>query len=107
MKITILNFSILTVLICSVFSHLVIRSPVSLKKYFAEKYGPNSNGIPYSLANFGDVPYGRTIVGELATPSVLENCIYEDIPNPNQTKKIILSQRDDCKFTQKALNSQK
>lgn len=52
-------------------SDLFIRSPASLKKYFTDKYGENSNGIPYSLANFGDVPYGRTIVGELITPTVL------------------------------------
>ena len=41
----------------------MIRSPTSLKKYFNEKYGLNSTGIPYSIANFGDVPYGRSIVG--------------------------------------------
>lgn len=62
---------IFTLLLCCALSDLVIRSPLTLKKYFAEKYGPNLNGIPYSVANFGDVPYGRTIVGELTTPTVL------------------------------------
>jgi hypothetical protein len=28
-------------------------------------------GIPYSVANFGDIPYGKTIVGELTLPTVL------------------------------------
>lgn len=71
MKIAINKAVILSVLFCLALSDLVIRSPLTLKKYFADKYGPNSNGIPYSLANFGDIPYGRTIVGELATPTVL------------------------------------
>ena len=71
MKITISKALTFTLLLCCTLSDLVIRSPASLKKYFADKYGPNSNGIPYSLANFGDAPYGRTIVGELATPTVL------------------------------------
>lgn len=71
MKISISKALIFTLLLCCALSDLVIRSPVSLKTYFANKYGSNSNGIPYSLANFGDVPYGRTIVGELATPTVL------------------------------------
>lgn len=98
---------IISLLLTLTTSNLVIRSPASLKKYFTDKYGENSTGIQYSLANFGDVPYGRSIVGELTTPTVLENCVYEDIPNPNKTKKIILSERNDCKFTQKALNTQK
>ena len=71
MKIAICKALIFSLIFCFALSDLVIRSPVSLKKYFSDKYGLNSNGIPYSLANFGDVPYGRTIVGELATPTVL------------------------------------
>lgn len=71
MKITMKRLISFIILVCCVISDLVIRSPASLKKYFDDKYGPNSTGIPYSLANFGDVPYGRSLVGELATPTVL------------------------------------
>jgi|LakMenEpi03Aug12_release.lakeMendotaPanAssembly.Ray.scaffolds.fasta_scaffold4487996_1 hypothetical protein len=71
MKIAISKALIFTLLLCYALSDLVIRSPDSLKTYFANKYGSKSTGIPYSLANFGDVPYGRTIVGELAMPTVL------------------------------------
>ena len=63
MTITIKRSIGFVVLVFCVVSDLVIRSPASLKKYFDDKYGPNSTGIPYSLANFGDVPYGRSIVG--------------------------------------------
>lgn len=51
-------------LISCTLSVLVIRSPASLKQYFEQKYGPSgSKGIPYSIANFGDVPFGRSIIG--------------------------------------------
>ena len=43
---------------------LVIVSPPSLKKFFLDKYGAgNIIGIPYSIANYGDIPYGKSIVG--------------------------------------------
>ena len=63
MKIATLKGCILALLLTCTLSDLVIRSPLSLNKYFTEKYGAKSTGIPYSLANFGDVPYGRAIVG--------------------------------------------
>lgn len=63
MKLMIIKACLLCMLIVCIASDLVIRSPLTLKKYFSDKYGANSTGIPYSLANFGDVPYGRSIVG--------------------------------------------
>lgn len=58
------NLSIFIMLISCTLSVLVIRSPASLKRYFEQKYGPSgSKGIPYSIANFGDVPFGRSIIG--------------------------------------------
>ena len=63
MKIITLKACILALLLTCTLTDLIIRSPLSLKKYFTEKYGANSTGSPYSLANFGDVPYGRTIIG--------------------------------------------
>lgn len=62
-KLMIIKAYLLAFLIVGITSDLVIRSPLTLKKYFTDKYGVNSTGIPYSLANFGDVPYGRSIVG--------------------------------------------
>ena len=52
-----------TYLILLTFSRLNIISPPELKDYFNQKYGNDSEGIPYSIANFGDVPYGRTLTG--------------------------------------------
>lgn len=61
------------------FSKLTIQSPSGLAAIFATKYG--DKGVPYSLANYGIVPYGKTIVGRVGVPSVLEDCAYEEIPS--------------------------
>ena len=62
-----LNFSrsiiFITIFIVLTFSRLNIISPPELKEYFNEKYANDIKGIPYSIANFGDVPYGRTLTG--------------------------------------------
>ncbi len=79
-------------------------SPYDLAQHFSELYPYE---IPYSIANFGDVPYGRSLTGTLATPLYLENCIYEDVPDPLKSGKVFLVERNDCSFTQKALNVQK
>ena len=55
--------------------HLRIMSPQSLVEVFMKKY--NESSIPFSIANYGDVPYGKTISGEGALPSVLEDCAFE------------------------------
>jgi hypothetical protein len=50
-------------------SKLTIQTPQDLAAFFNDKYGPD--GIPYSIANYGIVPYSKTISGSIATPSVL------------------------------------
>ena len=54
---------------------LIIQSPQQLADAFNSKY--KGGEIPYSIANYGAVPYGKTISGEIAIPSVLEDCVYE------------------------------
>lgn len=46
-----------------------IQSPPELAAFFSTKYPDGS--IPYSIANYGNVPYGKTISGEIGIPSVL------------------------------------
>ncbi len=48
-------------LLTIVASKMVIQSPPELSAYFATKYG--ESGIPYSIANYGIVPYGKVISG--------------------------------------------
>ncbi len=42
-------------------STMYIQSPPQLAEYFVNKY-PKGN-IPYSIANYGDVPYGKVVSG--------------------------------------------
>jgi hypothetical protein len=51
----------LLLLLTLVAAKMVIQSPPELSAYFAEKYG--QSGIPYSIANYGIVPYGKVISG--------------------------------------------
>lgn len=55
--------------------HLRVVSPESLVKYFGEKY--HAGNVPFSIANYGEVPYGKTISGEIGLPTVLEDCVLE------------------------------
>lgn len=61
--------AILLLALHTVYSKLTIQAPQDLAAYFNNKYG--SEGIPYSIANYGIVPYSKTISGSIGTPSVL------------------------------------
>ena len=88
-------------------SRFIIKSPPELAKIINEKH---PEGIPYSVANYGDIPFGKSLGGTIYLPtSVEENCIYEPLEEKTQRKinKIVMSMRGDCTFTTKSLNSQK
>lgn len=48
---------------------MLVQSPPELSIFFEKKYA--GKGIPYSIANYGVVPYGKTVSGKLGIPSVL------------------------------------
>jgi len=50
-------------------THMIVQSPPALVEIFSAKY-PDGK-IPFSIANYGVVPYGKTISGQIGTPSVL------------------------------------
>lgn len=52
---------IATILLTIVTSRMIVQSPPAVVELFATKY-PEGD-IPYSIANFGIVPYGKTISG--------------------------------------------
>ena len=85
--------------------HMRIVHPESLSNFFKEKY--HAGNVPFSIANYGDVPYGKTISGEIGLPSVLEDCVFEELPDSQKSKSILLVERNDCSFTQKSINVQK
>lgn len=53
---------------------MIIQSPPELAAFFVQKYG--EAGIPYGIANYGVVPYGKVVSGEVGTPQFLEDCRY-------------------------------
>lgn len=67
------------------------------------------DGVHYSVANYGDVPYGKSLGGTIYLSSYLENCKFEPLSDEAQRSlnKIVLSTRGDCTFTTKSLHSQK
>lgn len=40
---------------------MVVQGPPELAEYFRQRYG--DEGLPYGIANYGLVPYGKTISG--------------------------------------------
>lgn len=66
--------------------------------------------IEYTLSNFGEIPYGETIIGQIILPKDPELCkIAGETYLSNQdstTKNILLVKRGTCKFTQKVINAQ-
>ncbi len=54
----VLSFSLL---LLHLYSKMVIQSPSDLSLYFKTKYTDGS--IPYSIANYGVIPYGKVISG--------------------------------------------
>lgn len=68
--------------------------------------------IEYTLANFGHILYGQTVVGELVVPEETEFCSSGNTQTfmqfgDNSIKKFVLIKRGGCKFTKKILNAEK
>ncbi len=58
---------ILTTLIYSTSETLTVLKPEALQKKFP-------NGIPYSLSNFGKIPYGNRVISEAIKSNPIELC---------------------------------
>lgn len=95
-----LNKLLLFILIESFsFSNLSIISPPFLQ------ISMKNNLIQNSLANFGDVPYGKSIISEVTIPTPKDGCLpIQTIPN--KSAKIFLLERGNCHFSEKVLNAQ-
>ena len=104
---SIMSLIVIAFLSNCIHARFTIKSPPELVKIVNEKH---PNGIPYSVANYGDIPFGKSLGGTIYLPtSVEENCIYEPLEENAQRKinKIVMSMRGDCTFTTKSLNSQR
>jgi hypothetical protein len=89
-------------------------SPLSMKTEFRNKYGEMKNPMPSSLANFGNPPYGSTMVGRVfyqkqtdaENPEDRNKCLACDILHPiiftrdpdNIDTPILMVDRGKCSF---------
>lgn len=77
-------------------------------------YSPNTladelpSGIKYSIANFGHIPYGRTLIAPLKLAHPIIACSPLDPINPDQVKEapFILIKRGNCTFVTKVKYAQ-
>lgn len=64
--------------------------------------------IHFTIANFGHVPYGTTLVAKIMLPETRNLCLPDaTVIEPSNSPFFLLGERGDCKFTTKALNAQK
>ena len=54
---------------------LQVYAPQELLEKFKEI---NGNRLPYSTANFGEIPYGKQMMGEVMLANPLTNCDFEE-----------------------------
>lgn len=99
-------------LISLVLAKIYVYAPDTLQAKINQKYSTNS--IPYSLANFGNPPYGSSIVSRVYWPEKqderngckpLSPIEYMDDPHPLDLPILLLT-RGMCSFTTKVRNAQ-
>jgi len=84
-------------------STLKVWKPASLSNYFDE------NPIVYSIASFGRVPYGHSIIGKVVLADPISACepLHKSETDPNKDGSlIVLVTRGGCPFAKKALHAQ-
>lgn len=90
---------------------LTILSSATLQVYSPECAVKRfKNTIEYTLSNFGEIPYGEVIMGQIRVPKAEELCSIEgesyiNNKDPN-SRVILLVKRGTCKFTEKVINAQ-
>ena len=101
------KFVILLTLVLTISCYLQVYAPQELLEKFERI---NGNRLPYSTANFGEIPYGKLMMGEVVLANPLTNCEFEqDLADDNKAVKqnrFVLVMRGDCTFVQKVNNAQ-
>ena len=98
------------------FKSLAVLTLVVLATSTLEVYGPECaktsipSEISYTLSNFGEIPYGQSIIGQINLPNNPELCNItgEESFNHDDSSShdILLVKRGTCKFTKKVINAQ-
>lgn len=88
----------------SLYGKLTIWKPPALQTYFEE------HPLVYSIASFGKVPYGHSIIGRIFVATPLDACSPIIIPKFDANKDgspIVLTKRGGCPFATKAWYAQR
>ena len=89
--------------IISVFLKFVIPSPLLQLQY----PGKPTQSIPFALANFGHVPYGRNVIGDIHVSTPVNACLPQTFASHIQQKPFALAAlRGNCSFLTKAYIAQ-
>eukprot|EP01016_Furgasonia_blochmanni_P054645 TRINITY_DN9029_c0_g1_i4.p1 TRINITY_DN9029_c0_g1~~TRINITY_DN9029_c0_g1_i4.p1 ORF type:complete len:391 (-),score=68.50 TRINITY_DN9029_c0_g1_i4:513-1685(-) len=84
---------------------LKILSPDALVK----ELGAAAEDVDFTLANFGEAPYGKTLLGEIILSQPKDSCqLQEGFLSRMSTNhmKIVMADRGNCTFVTKAHNAQ-
>ena len=98
----IINFLLLSILLSCFKSEIKIWSPKDLHLKYKKSI------VEYTILNFGNIPFGHSIYGDVFTVSPEDACTAIDpIPYITQDKNpILLIKRGNCHFSTKMLNAQ-
>ena len=94
---------ILSILLHVCNTSMSIWQPTSQAEYFA------NTEIVYSIASFGRVPYGHSIIGKVVLANPLDACepVTLSFPESDKTGSLIVqATRGNCPFAKKAYNVQ-
>lgn len=97
--------------LCSAVGRVIVYSPQELKNEVIKKKGDN-DGFKVSLANFGVIPYGHSLIGRIYyDPDNADGCqpfgdfdFSKDPDDKDHPTPIILVDRGECTFVKKVRN---
>ncbi|EGR33420.1 pa domain protein [Ichthyophthirius multifiliis] len=98
--------------ISQVQANLIILGPQEIKKEIQDLDKDKSELIQYSIGNFGFVPYGKRIIGELIVADPYKGCTEivkpqtDQLDQTNTSIYFLLIERGECSFVTKAYNAQ-
>lgn len=96
------HIATLVLLLLPVATRITISEPRALRvRYLAEQ-------IKYSIMNFGRIPYGQTVSGEVVHANPADGCapLAPLARGATGGTQIVLMERGNCNFAEKVLNAQ-
>lgn len=90
---------------CASASLVLKHIPAEIAEHYNRYY--SNEGIRYTIANYGRVPYGKSIAGTLHIPRDRTGCSEIDHGASAPGNLIVLLQRGGCSFVSKTANAER